>query len=191
MPYEEIAGNAFYCGNGDFIAFDEQALLPKLREHFGEFAVGLVLAHEFGHAVQARVGYDPPATVYFEQQADCVAGAWAQHVADSDDEDVHLSSSDLDTALAGLLTLSDPSGVDGAQEGAHGNGFDRVSAFQDGFEGGAPVCAGVRERPARRHRGRLHELPGPGERRQPPARRDDRDRHDEPGRVLERRSRRT
>ena len=140
-PYEEVAGNAFYCGNGDFIAYDEQGLLPKLREHFGEFAVGLVLAHELGHAVQARVGYDPPATVYFEQQADCFAGAWAQHVADSDDENVHLSSSDLDTALAGLLTLSDPSGIDGGQEGAHGNGFDRVGAFQDGYEGGAQVCA--------------------------------------------------
>ena len=49
------------------------------------------MAHEVGHAVQARVGYNPPATVYFEQQADCFAGAWAQYVADSDDENVHLS----------------------------------------------------------------------------------------------------
>ena len=65
--------------------------------------------------MQARVGYDPSATVYLEQQADCFAGAWAQHVADSEDENVHLSTSDLDTALAGLLTLSDPSGIDGAR----------------------------------------------------------------------------
>src|SRR4029079_13031562 len=126
-PYEEVAGNAFYCSNGDFVAYDEQGLLPKLREQFGEFAVGLVFAHELGHAVQARVNYNPSATVYLEQQADCFAGAWAQHVADSDDENVHLATSDLDNALAGLLTLSDPSGIDGAQEGAHGNGFDRVS----------------------------------------------------------------
>ena len=41
-PYEEVAGNACYCSNGDFVAYDEQGLLPKLREHFGEFAVGLV-----------------------------------------------------------------------------------------------------------------------------------------------------
>jgi predicted metalloprotease len=147
MPYEEVAGNAFYCGNGDFIAYDEEALLPKLREHFGEFAVGLVLAHEFGHAVQARVGYMPSATVYMEQQADCFAGAWAQHVAESDDEDVHLSTQDLDTALAGLLTLSDPSGVDGLAEGAHGNGFDRVSAFQDGYERGVGACAAYVDEP--------------------------------------------
>ena len=91
-PYDEVAGNAFYCSNGDFVAYDEQGLLPKLRDHFGEFAVGLVFAHELGHAVQARVGYNPSETVYFEQQADCFAGAWAQHVADSNDSNVHLSS---------------------------------------------------------------------------------------------------
>ena len=183
-PYEEVAGNAFYCSNGDFVAYDEQGLLPKLREHFGEFAVGLVFAHELGHAVQARVGYEPSATVYLEQQADCFAGAWAQHVADSEDENVHLSTSDLDNALAGLLTLSDPSGIDGAQDGAHGNGFDRVSAFQDGYEGGAATCAGLREHAARRHRVRLHELRRPGQRWQHPARRAGADRHQEPRRLL-------
>jgi predicted metalloprotease len=146
-PYEQVAGNAFYCSNGDFVAYDEQGLLPKLRDNFGEFAVGLVFAHELGHAIQARVGYQPSATVYMEQQADCFAGAWAQHVANSDDASVHLSSSDLDTALAGLLTLSDPSGVDGGQDGAHGNGFDRVSAFQDGYEGGAKTCAAYQDNP--------------------------------------------
>jgi predicted metalloprotease len=146
-PYDEVAGNAFYCSNGDFVAYDEQGLLPRLRADFGEFAVGLVFAHELGHAVQARVGYQPQATVYLEQQADCFAGAWAQHVADSPDENVHLATDDLDTALAGLLTLSDPSGTDGAQDGAHGNGFDRVGAFQDGYEGGAAACADYQNHP--------------------------------------------
>jgi predicted metalloprotease len=146
-PYDEVAGNAFYCSNGDFVAYDEQGLLPKLRDNFGEFAVGLVFAHELGHAVQARVGYQPSATVYMEQQADCFAGAWAQHVAGSDDANVHLSKDDLDNALAGLLTLSDPSGIDGGQDGAHGNGFDRVSAFQDGYEAGAQACADYQDNP--------------------------------------------
>jgi predicted metalloprotease len=106
-----------------------------------------VFAHELGHAIQARVNYDPSATVYLEQQADCFAGSWAQHVASSNDENVHLSPGDLDNALAGLLTLSDPSGIDGGQDGAHGNGFDRVSAFQDGYEGGAKVCAAYQTNP--------------------------------------------
>ena len=109
------------------------------------------------------VGYDPPATVYFEQQADCFAGAWAQHVADSDDENVHLASSDLDTALAGLLTLSDPSGIDGAQDGRARQRLrpgQRVPGRVRGWRGGVRR---LRERPALGHRGRVHELPGPGD----------------------------
>jgi predicted metalloprotease len=146
-PYQEIAGNAFYCSNGDFVAYDEEGLIPKLRQQYGEFAVGLVFAHELGHAIQARVDYNPGASVYLEQQADCFAGSWAQHVATSTDANVHLSKDDLDTALAGLLALRDPSGIDGSQDGAHGNGFDRVSAFQDGYEGGAQACADYQQHP--------------------------------------------
>ena len=57
-PYEDVAGNAFYCSNGDFVAYDEQGLLPKLRDNFGEFAVGLVFAHELGHGVHAYLSRD-------------------------------------------------------------------------------------------------------------------------------------
>jgi len=146
-PYQDVAGNAFYCSNGDFVAYDEQGLIPKLRQQYGEFAVGLVFAHELGHAIQARVNYQPDASVYLEQQADCFAGSWARHVASSTDPNVHLSKDDLDTALAGLLALRDPSGIDGSQDGAHGNGFDRVSAFQDGYEGGAQACADYQNNP--------------------------------------------
>ena len=58
-----------------------------------------------------------------------------------------MNDDDLDTALAGLLQLRDPSGVDGSQDGAHGNGFDRVGAFQDGYEGGAETCADYQNNP--------------------------------------------
>jgi predicted metalloprotease len=142
-PYQEVAGNAFYCDQGDFVAWDEQGLFARLRQQYGDFAPALVLAHEWGHAIQARVGYQTSQTVYMEQQADCFAGAWAAHVA----SDGRLVGSDLDSALVGLLGLRDPSGTDGAQDGAHGNGFDRVRAFQDGFEGGATVCADYQNHP--------------------------------------------
>ena len=139
-PYQEVAGNAFYCDQGDFIAYDEQKLIPQLRKQYGDFAVGLVLAHEWGHAVQTRVRFSSRASVYVELQADCFAGAWAQHVADGDGTSLNLSEDDLDHALAGFLELRDPSGVDGGDAGAHGNAFDRVGAFQDGLEGGAQTC---------------------------------------------------
>ena len=172
-PYEQVAGNAFYCSNGDFVAYDEQGLLPKLRDNFGEFAVGLVFAHELGHAVQARVGYNPPSTVYIRAAGRllrrCVGAARRRQRR----LERPPLASDLDTALAGLLTLSDPSGIDGSQDGAHGNGFDRVSAFQDGYEGGARGVRRLSEQPALDHRDRLHQLPGPGDRGQPAPRRDD------------------
>ena len=142
-PYQEVAGNAFYCDQGDFVAWDADKLFPSLRSKYGDFAPALVLAHEWGHAIQARVGYQTSETVYMEQQADCFAGAWAAHVA----ADGRLAQSDLDSALVGLLALRDPSGVDGGDDGAHGNGFDRVRAFQDGFEGGAATCAAYQDDP--------------------------------------------
>jgi predicted metalloprotease len=145
LPYEEIAGNAFYCSEGDFVAWDEQELFPRLEREFGSFAVALVLAHEWGHAIQARVESQLGATIYLETQADCFAGSWAQHV---DDDDVSLPiDRDLDVALAGFLEFRDPPGVDPSHEGAHGNAFDRVSAFQDGFEDGTDRCAGYEDEP--------------------------------------------
>src|SRR5262245_4631445 len=101
-PYEQVAGNAFYCSEADFIAWDEQELFPRLDEKFGGFAIALVLAHELGHAVQARTHTSLNATVYLETQADCFAGAWAQHV-EEDDPSLPIGDTDLDIALGGFL----------------------------------------------------------------------------------------
>ena len=146
-PYQEVAGNAFYCEQGDFIAYDEQGLIPSLRDKYGDVAVGLVLAHEMGHAIQARTSAPSGAFVYTELQADCFAGAWAQHVANGTGTALRMSSGDLDRALSGFIDLRDPSGVDGSQDGAHGNAFDRVSAFQDGLVGGANACRAYDDNP--------------------------------------------
>jgi len=72
---------AFYCGLGDFVVYDdgENGLLAELADKFGAGTIGIVLAHEYGHAIQQRSGVldlNLP-TVTSEQQADCFAGAWA------------------------------------------------------------------------------------------------------------------
>lgn len=139
-PYRQVAGNAFYCEPGDFIAYDEEVLIPRLREQYGDIAVGLVLAHEFGHAIQGRVGAPSGAYVYMELQADCFAGAWTGRIAEGSDTELRASDDDLDRALAGFLDLRDPSGTEGGAHGAHGNAFDRAGAFQDGLAGGADAC---------------------------------------------------
>ena len=71
---------AFYCTLGDFMVYDDgdNSLLGALAENFGPSIMGVVLAHEFGHAIQFRAGdLDSGfSTILTEQQADCFAGAW-------------------------------------------------------------------------------------------------------------------
>lgn len=141
--YQEIAGNAFYCADANYIAWDDGQLFPKLSQEFGTFAVALVLAHEWGHAVQGQLGLvdRSTSTVLLEQQADCFAGAWTRRIADGESALLELGDSSLDGALAGLLAFRDEPGMLGAgDDGAHGSGFDRVRAFRDGYEKSLTKC---------------------------------------------------
>ncbi len=140
--YDDVAGNAFYCKVDDSVAWDASGLLPELQSKYGDFIVPVVLAHEFGHAVQQRSGFfDHNAlTVSSELQADCFAGGWSKHAKESGSFTV--SAGDLDTALAGILDLKDTPGTNVQDPSAHGSGFDRVSAFQDGFDHGVDGCKG-------------------------------------------------
>jgi predicted metalloprotease len=141
--YEEIAANAFFCPGSDLIAWDTTQLIPDMQDVFGDFALGIVMAHEYGHAIQDRAALDSDLTITFEQQADCYAGAWAQWVREADPGALNfeLALDDLDTSLAGFLELRDTLGTSLADPAAHGTAFDRVSAFQDGFFNGADACA--------------------------------------------------
>ena len=60
LDLQQAASNAFYCQdarspNSDAITYD-RAFLAELAADYGRFLPALVMAHEFGHAVQARVG---------------------------------------------------------------------------------------------------------------------------------------
>ncbi|MCZ2812548.1 neutral zinc metallopeptidase [Modestobacter sp. VKM Ac-2979] len=150
-PPEAVVDNAFYCGpgtqypNGDAIQYD-RAFLGALAfgavgsEGYGRFIPALVMAHEFGHAVQGRVGYPVERSINIETQADCFAGAWTAWVADGNARYNSIRPGELDDVLRGYLLLRDPVGT-GAYEGeAHGSYFDRVSAFQQGFDDGPSAC---------------------------------------------------
>jgi predicted metalloprotease len=137
--------NAFYCPDGDFIAWDAQELIPQLQETYGPLLVGVVMAHEYGHAVQARLGAGDEPTVVLEQQADCFAGAWLADVqAGHSTAFKKVTTGQLDNTVAGLLMLRDQPGTPAVAEGAHGNAFDRIRALQEGVEDGAAHCAGYR-----------------------------------------------
>jgi predicted metalloprotease len=138
----EISGNAFYCSTKDVVAWDAEGLLPELKDKYGDFVIPVVLAHEWGHAVQGRSNFTAR-TVTKELQADCFAGAWSKHA--KEDGVFKATAADLDTALAGILDLRDTPGTSNIDPSAHGSGFDRVSAFQDGFDNGPGKCKDYRD----------------------------------------------
>lgn len=132
------AGNAFYCPSGDLVAYDRD-FLGSLAKQYGSFLVTLVFAHEFGHAIQARIGEPSNKTIVVETQADCFAGVFVKQ-ATKGTPHFKITSKDLDSVLAGYLLFRDAPGGTSSGSGSHGSGFDRISAFQDGFNGGAKTC---------------------------------------------------
>ena len=135
---DSVAGNAFYDPACDLIAYD-RALLDELATEYGRFLVPVVMAHEFGHAMQGRFGFSERG-IQDETQADCLAGAWTGWVAAGESEHVSLRVPDLDDVLRGYLLLGDDVGSDPEDTQAHGSYFDRVSAFYEGFDGGVAPC---------------------------------------------------
>jgi predicted metalloprotease len=145
----DVEGNAFYCPTEDVIAWDRAALLPVLKEKFGEAAVMFVLAHEMGHAVQRRTGLtvakqqanpEEFPTILVEAQADCYAGSFVRWVSEGKAGHLKVSKDRLDTAMEALVMFRDPVGTAQTDEDAHGDAFDRVGAFQDGFNEGVDLC---------------------------------------------------
>jgi predicted metalloprotease len=75
--------------------------------------------------------------------ADCYAGTALAHFADETVAGLPLGPAERDEAMQALVGYRDPLGVAAGDESAHGNAFDRVSAFQDGWTEGARLCAGM------------------------------------------------
>ena len=137
---EDVAGNAFYDPVCDVIAYD-RALLQELSDDYGRFLVPVVMAHEFGHAMQGRFGFAPSGrSILDETQADCLAGAWTRWVADGQAPHLSLREPELDDVIRGFVLLRDDVGSDPDDVQAHGSLFDRVSGFYDGFDGGPAAC---------------------------------------------------
>ncbi len=150
--YQEVQQYvAFYCGEGDYIIYDDgdAGMLAHLAAQYGPGTIGIVFAHEFGHAIQTRAGELDRAlpTIYTEQQADCFAGAWAARVSTGGSSIVSFSDADVRAGLIAMTQVSDPVGLDQFVEGGHGSAFDRVNAFQVGFNEGVSRCAELLDTP--------------------------------------------
>jgi len=140
---EQLSSNAIYCSDGDYITWDSDFLFPNFYANFGKAAVGVVLAHEWGHAIQFR-GEVTGAPIVRELQADCFAGSWIRRGLNGSGA-FELRESDVDAAIAGFLLLRDPPGAPISGPQAHGSAFDRMNAFREGIENGESHCATYEE----------------------------------------------
>lgn len=153
--------NAGFCEDDETIGWDRSVLMPALRAANGDMAITMVLAHEYGHAVQKQAGLSPKGvpTLVAEQQADCLAGAYVRWVAEGKSPRFTLSTGDgLNNLLAAMISFRDPllSQNDYYDTGdEHGSAFERVSAFQFGFTDGAESCKSITMSEVTQRRGDL------------------------------------
>jgi predicted metalloprotease len=149
LKREEFEANAFYCSIDDTVQWDAEDLMAPLFQEFGDFTVALVLAHEWGHAVQARFGFDDDnnLVIVSELQADCLAGSWTGRIEREESEVLRLEAGDLEEAMAGFLLIGDELGFDPFDVNAHGGSFDRLNAFFDDFNSGTAACATYEDSP--------------------------------------------
>jgi predicted metalloprotease len=136
------AQNAYYCPvNGDeYIAFDVDWLASYLDEHPGDATTFLVLAHEWGHAVQdsweeQEPGADSWTGPARELNADCLAGVfWDNGVREGT---VIEEMGDADAVFTWLAEGGSGTWMD---PGDHGTAEQRQIAFSDGYANGADYC---------------------------------------------------
>lgn len=154
--------NAFYCFHDDLMAWDRGVAIPVAAQYFGQMGVVGVMAHEYGHSVQAQAGLVDHAStpvLVSEQQADCFAGVYLRWVAAGNSPRFELSTGEgLNYVLAGLIYIRDPlmTKLDAVLTGnEHGSALDRVSAFQIGFSGNVDQCSAIDMSDIKKRRGDL------------------------------------
>lgn len=137
-----IPDNAFYCMRDQSIYLDWGLMNSELRE-FGEFGPMVVLAHEWGHAVQDYLGklsLGRNWSISLELQADCFAGSYARYAVDES------GAITIDDAQEGAASLYDKGdNLPWTRWGAHGTPDQRSNAFNQGYQGGVHVCYGLAE----------------------------------------------
>jgi predicted metalloprotease len=154
----------FYCP-ADQLVYIDLTFFETLQEQFGAegglFVNAYVIAHEYGHHVQNLLGTNQqvtpgetgPAsgTVRLELQADCYAGAWANHAETVPDESgepliAEITQDDIDRALDAAGRIGDDfiqrelGGGNVDQDAfTHGSSEQRQRWFTTGYETGDPA----------------------------------------------------
>ncbi|MEV6073115.1 metallopeptidase [Nocardia sp. NPDC052001] len=152
--FQEV--NAAYCTVDQTIGWDRGTLLPELVKKFGAMSVVMVLAHEYGHSMQAQAKLNGffTASVIREQQADCFAGVFLRSVAEGNSRHFTLNTTDgLNGVLGATIAVRDSE--PGASKDEHGSAFERVTAVQMGYTDGAQACKTITRKELASRRGTL------------------------------------
>jgi uncharacterized protein len=161
--FAQSATGPFYCP-GDHKVYLDLGFFDELQRRFGapgDFAQAYVLAHEFGHHIQALTGTesqmrqaqraDPSGSnalsVRLELQADCYAGVWGHSAAQqgrSAQGKVELEPGDVEEGLRAAAAIGDDrlqklaTGRVMPERFTHGSSEQRVTWFKRGLDSGDP-----------------------------------------------------
>ena len=153
----------FYCP-GDQLVYIDLSFFDQLKTQFGAeggtFVDAYVLAHEYGHHVQDILGTNQQVTpgetgatsgsVRLELQADCYAGAWANHATTVPDASgqpliTEITQDDVNRALDAASRIGDDfiqknlgSGRVDQNSFTHGSSEQRQRWFTTGYQSGDP-----------------------------------------------------
>jgi predicted metalloprotease len=130
-----ILDNASYCDRDRSISYDRRLVAAAARR--GEFAAATILAHEWGHYVQDRLGWLTWAMrrhywLGVELQADCYAGMFLRYANDA----ALLKPGDLDAAMQLMAAVGENMPVKPTTPGAHGTSRQRLHWFTSGYDTG-------------------------------------------------------
>ncbi|MGE0093040.1 MAG: neutral zinc metallopeptidase [Alphaproteobacteria bacterium] len=161
--FGQSAMGPFYCPNDETVYLDLgfwQEMETRLGASGADFARAYVIAHEFGHHVQALTGTMNKVeqaqgrarsvaeanrySVALELQADCYAGVWAKNAAAVSNGQVALEAGDLEEGLKTANAIGDDTlqkksaGQVTPERFTHGTSAQRVEWLKKGYDSGNP-----------------------------------------------------